>query len=250
MAQELVRQVSLSEQIFEIMRKEMESGVFQPGQKLMSETALAQKYGVSRLTVRAAIARLSALDYIETRTGEGSFVKERDSNKLLQTISSIIIKPEMLNDVTDFRKLIDTECVRLAILNATEEDIQRLSGVNEEFSDFLVNGLQTFDKEAQKKIVDLDFEFHLTICEISGNLLYPLVYKAVQEAIKQQICTNFVSRWYFNRMDASNQEDIDKFRMGHVYLLNAIAERDYPKARRIMVAHINQNVMKIPEAKK
>lgn len=249
MAQELVRQVSLSEQIFEIMRKEMESGVFQPGQKLMSETALAQKYGVSRLTVRAAIARLSALDYIETRTGEGSFVKKRDNDKLLQTISSIIVKPEMLNDVAEFRKVIDTECVRLAILNATDEDIQRLRNVNEEFSSFLAIALQTFDKETQKKIVDLDFEFHLTICEISGNLLYPLVYKAVQEAIKQQIYTNFVSRWYFNRMDASNQEDVDRFRMGHVQLLNAIAERNYSKAKRIMIAHLSPNIMKIPEAK-
>lgn len=249
MAKELMRRASLSEQLFNILKEELDSGEYEPGQKLMSESALAQKYGVSRLTVRAAIARLSALDYIETRTGEGSFVSKRDNDRLLQTVSSIVVEPQMLNDVSDFRRLIDTECVRLTILNASDEELKRLSEACDNFSDFM-QGITGFDEQTQKTIVDLDYKFHLTICELSGNLLYPLVYKAVQEAIKQQICTNFVSRWYYNRMDASNQEDIERFRMGHVELLNAVIDRDLPRAKRITASHLNPNIMKLPETKK
>lgn len=245
----LVRRDSLAEQLFNILKEELDSGEYEPGQKLMSESAIAQKYDVSRLTVRAAIARLSALDYVETRNGEGSFVKKRDNDQLLRTVSSIVVEPQMLNDVSDFRRLIDTECVRLAILNASNEDLERLSEACDDFSNYM-QGISVFDEETQKTIVDLDYKFHLTICELSGNLLYPLVYKAVQEAIKQQICTNFVSRWYYNRMDASSQEDIERFRMGHVGLLKAVMDRDLTRAKRITASHLNMNVMKLPEPQK
>lgn len=245
----LVRRDSLAEQLFNILQEELDSGEYEPGQKLMSESAIAQKYDVSRLTVRAAIARLSALDYVETRNGEGSFVKKRDNDQLLRTVSSIVVEPQMLNDVSDFRRLIDTECVRLAILNASNEDLERLSEACDDFSNYM-QGISVFDEETQKTIVDLDYKFHLTICELSGNLLYPLVYKAVQEAIKQQICTNFVSRWYYNRMDASSQEDIERFRMGHVELLKAVMDRDLTRAKRITASHLNMNVMKLPEPQK
>ncbi len=89
MTKNVVRRDGLAEQLFNILREELESGDYKPGQKLMSESALAQKYGVSRLTVRAAIARLSALDYVETRNGEGSFGK-RDNDRLLQTVSLLL----------------------------------------------------------------------------------------------------------------------------------------------------------------
>lgn len=245
----IVRRDSLAEQLFNILREELDSGAYEPGQKLMSESAIAQKYDVSRLTVRAAIARLSALDYVETRNGEGSFVKRRDSDALLQTVSSMVVEPEMLNDVSDFRRLIDTECVRLTILNASNDDLERLSSACDDFSNYL-HGISAFDAETQKTIVDMDYKFHLTICELSGNLLYTLAYKAAQEAIKQHICANFVSRWYYNRADASNQEDIERFRLGHVELLNAIKARDLPRAKRITASHLNMNVMKLPEPQK
>ena len=126
MANNFICKDSLAEQLFNILKEELESGDYVPGQKLMSESAIAQKYNVSRLTVRAAIARLSALDYVETKNGEGSFVKKRDNDRLLQAVSSLVLEPQMLNDVSDFRRLIDTECVRLAILKASKEDFQRL----------------------------------------------------------------------------------------------------------------------------
>lgn len=249
MTKKVVRRDSLAEQLFNILKEELESGNYAPGQKLMSESSIAQKYGVSRLTVRAAIARLSALDYVETKNGEGSFVKKRDNDRLLQTVSSLVLEPQMLNDVSDFRRLIDTECVRLAILNSTAEGLTRLHDACEAFANYM-HSFTVFDEEAQKTIVDLDFKFHLTMCELSGNLLYPLVYKAAQEAIKQQICTNFVSRWYFTRLDTSNREDIERFIMSHYKLYSAVESGDLTKAKRITIAHLDPNIMKLPNQEK
>ena len=249
MANNYICKDSLAEQLFNILKEELESGDYAPGQKLMSESAIAQKYNVSRLTVRAAIARLSALDYVETKNGEGSFVKKRDNDRLLQAVSSLVLEPQMLNDVSDFRRLIDTECVRLTILKASKEDFQRLYDACEAFGNYM-HSITVFDKEAQKTVVELDYKFHLTMCELSGNLLYPLVYKAAQEAIKQQICTNFVSRWYYNRLDTSNRDDMERFIRAHYDLYCAVKSGDLTKAKRITVAHLNPNIMKLPDQEK
>lgn len=249
MTKKMVRRDSLAEQLFSILKEELETGKYLPGQKLMSESAIAQKYDVSRLTVRAAIARLSALDYVETKNGEGTFVKERNKDELLQTISSMVVEPQMLNDVSDFRRLIDVECVRLAILNATEDGLNTLYDACKDFGDYL-HEVKEINEETQKTIVDLDFKVHLTICELSGNLLFPLVYKAAQEAIKQQICTNFVSRWHYNRMDTANQADMERFIESHFDLLRAIKEGDFSKAKKISIAHLDMNILKLPDQKK
>lgn len=45
------------------------------GGKIPSENELAQQFGVSRVTVRNALQKLSALELLETRFGEGSFVR-------------------------------------------------------------------------------------------------------------------------------------------------------------------------------
>lgn len=248
MTKQLVRNTSLAEQLFDILREDLQTGDYVPGQKLMSEAKIAEKYEVSRITVRAAIARLSALGYVETRNGEGIFVKELDKDNLLKTVSSLVLEPQMLDDVNAFRKLLDLECVNLTIRNASDEDLKSLSHACDAFTECL-DKVIVLDEDTKKEIIDLDYMFHLKICELSGNLLYPLVYKTVQEALKQHICTNLVSRWYFNRLDRKNMEAIERFRMGHVNLLKAIMDRDQARAKRIALAHIDYDVMNLPGIK-
>lgn len=57
--------------------KQIENGEYRIGDKLPSEKELTQKFGITRLTVRQALAKLVALGWVETRKGSGSFVKHR-----------------------------------------------------------------------------------------------------------------------------------------------------------------------------
>ncbi|NTW39173.1 MAG: GntR family transcriptional regulator [Cellulomonadaceae bacterium] len=56
------------------LTQEIRSGGLPRGAQLPGEKALAQRFGVSRTTVRAALADLSAQGLIATRSGKGSFV--------------------------------------------------------------------------------------------------------------------------------------------------------------------------------
>ena len=61
-------------QIAEDLREQIESGQLEPGQQLLTEIELRERYGASRNTVRDAIKLLTALGLVETRPGQGTFV--------------------------------------------------------------------------------------------------------------------------------------------------------------------------------
>ncbi len=68
--------VPLHRQLFLVLHDEIDRGVLVPGDALPSEQALCDEFGVSRITVRRALADLAAAGYIERRQGVGSFVRE------------------------------------------------------------------------------------------------------------------------------------------------------------------------------
>ncbi len=64
----------LYEQIFDYIVTEIREGRLRSGNKVMSERELADKFGVSTMTSKGALARLAALGIIVRSRGKGSFV--------------------------------------------------------------------------------------------------------------------------------------------------------------------------------
>lgn len=62
------------QRITEVLAKEIRTGRRPAGEQLPGEHALAERFGVSRTTVRAALAELCEAGLIATRTGKGSYV--------------------------------------------------------------------------------------------------------------------------------------------------------------------------------
>ena len=68
---------TLVSQISGKLRDQMFAGSYVPGSKLPPEIQLAEQFGVSRPTVRAALHELEAIGLIQTQHGVGSFVAEQ-----------------------------------------------------------------------------------------------------------------------------------------------------------------------------
>jgi GntR family transcriptional regulator len=64
---------SLYEQIASLLGEEIKQGSFEPSGKLPSEAALCLRFGVSRVTVRLALARLEADGAVERKQGKGTY---------------------------------------------------------------------------------------------------------------------------------------------------------------------------------
>ena len=63
-------------QIKESILKEITSGNLKPGDKILSEPQLKDKYGVSRLTARSAVTELVNEGYLIRKQGYGTFIQK------------------------------------------------------------------------------------------------------------------------------------------------------------------------------
>ncbi|MDN5347547.1 MAG: GntR family transcriptional regulator, N-acetylglucosamine utilization regulator [Clostridia bacterium] len=67
--------IPLYYQLKEIIRQEIEGGLWGPGDCLPAEKEFCEKYGLSRATVRQALADLEQSGLVERRQGKGTFVR-------------------------------------------------------------------------------------------------------------------------------------------------------------------------------
>jgi GntR family transcriptional regulator len=67
----------LHRQVFLVLRDQIASGAFVPGDALPTEEALGKLYDVSRITIRRALQDLTELGYIVRRQGLGTYVADR-----------------------------------------------------------------------------------------------------------------------------------------------------------------------------
>lgn len=88
------KSIPLYYQLENILRGQIRSGDYKPGQALPTEDQLTKSYGVSRITVRRALSVLEQDGLILKKTGRGSYVSNKiemlEPMKLSGTIDDII----------------------------------------------------------------------------------------------------------------------------------------------------------------
>jgi GntR family transcriptional regulator len=67
----------LYHQLQEVLKAQIESAAWSPGEQLPNESKLAERFGVSKITVRQALQNLEGLGYIHREHGRGTFVAKR-----------------------------------------------------------------------------------------------------------------------------------------------------------------------------
>ena len=90
----LIRQVSLADQVLDILVERITNGVYPPGSQLPPEEQLREEFNVSRSTIRAAVSRLEDRKLVHRQRGVGTYI-----SKHLK-----ISNP--LNEFIEFRNLI------------------------------------------------------------------------------------------------------------------------------------------------
>ena len=99
--------VSIVDQVCDAVKKDIMNGTWKAGEKIPSESELAEQFGVNRLSVRMALQKLNTLGLIETRVGEGSFVRDFSLGPFLSEISFIYSSDEKYREVRQLRELLE-----------------------------------------------------------------------------------------------------------------------------------------------
>lgn len=68
----------LYDQLYRLLRADIESGALSEGERLPGRRALSQQLGVSRVTVETAYQQLAAEGYVHARAGSGYYVDRID----------------------------------------------------------------------------------------------------------------------------------------------------------------------------
>ena len=103
---EPIKKSNVSEEVFEQMKTLISTGEWKAGEKIQSENDLAKTFGVSRVSIRAALGRLNALGLVVSKQGEGTFVGEATIETCMNSLlPMLIIDHTQLMDVYEFRRI-------------------------------------------------------------------------------------------------------------------------------------------------
>ncbi len=218
----LIERKSTPESIVAYVIEMIEIGRFPPGSMLPSERDLQAQLGVSRLVLREALARLSALGIVKSRQGKGSFVCDAPSPLAIQQTLIPLAHPvdfDKFDHLIEARAAIEGEIAFLAAENATEHQIQQL----EEILHYRKTDLRESDIFSR-----LDFSFHLKLADIAGNSYLKLMFEAFEPHIREFLV--YSSRSVSDRVEAMER---------HRPIAQAIASRNSNQARDLARLHMD-----------
>jgi len=117
----------VTDQVLTQIKKALKKGEIKPGDRLPGARELADKMKVGISSVREALKMLESLGAVESRQGEGTFVcntlREGAANALEIQLSLLPLTAEYL---VEFRIVYETAYTRLAIENASFEDLEKI----------------------------------------------------------------------------------------------------------------------------
>lgn len=216
---ELVRS-SLIDQIFDYIWDKIRTEEWKVGEKIPSETVLADTLGVSRMTLRAAIQRTNALGLTETRVGDGTYVLDFSMINYFRNIFKFNLLGADFEQLNEFRTAIHIGGIQLAFLRKDDlsKEIKKLEGIYKKMREVLMAD----GPDCIEEFLKYDVKFHECVCTMSGNQFLISLYKAIYSAYNEVTKIN-VER----SVIANNSKDhVLKF---HKDVLDAIKARDISK---------------------
>jgi GntR family transcriptional regulator, hexuronate regulon transcriptional repressor len=195
----------------------IDQGVFAPGAKLPGERELADRFGVSRVTVREAAVALQAAGRVDIRPGSGVYVREQSST------APAGLPPVNAFEVTEARLLFESEAAALAAPIISEEDLARL--------EVLVAAMA--GDSADITADEADKQFHLVIAGASGNRA---VMHTINALWRMRTELAEVKAAHASVCEKDDSSRIDE----HAAVLEALKRRDAAEARAAMRRHFNR----------
>jgi GntR family transcriptional repressor for pyruvate dehydrogenase complex len=223
---EKIKVESLRSQVYARIKEQLMKGLWKPGTKLPSEKKFCSLFGVSRVTVRAAIQQLEILGLVETKQGGGTFVRDFSSIKTVDTFHPLlqIQKNQDLITVLEYRQIIEKGTIGLAQEKVGPEDIAFLE---ETYKTMLNSEYDTEEYSAA------DLAFHYRLAEITRNSIILKVYDLI------------------NGILSTAMQDIVRLLGRHIgityhrKIIDALKRGDKKKSEALMEEHIEETIRAI-----
>jgi GntR family transcriptional repressor for pyruvate dehydrogenase complex len=177
MAIEPVKSTRIYEEIVRQIKQMISEGRLTSGDQLPPERDLAEKFVVSRTSVREALRALESLGLVEIRPGEGTFVREISVEALIEPLALVMASQrEAIGELFEARRLIEPAIAALAAQRATPDDLQDMERILEE---------QAREIAAGRTGLGQDVQFHAAIASATRNQAITRVVHAIMDLLAQ-----------------------------------------------------------------
>jgi GntR family transcriptional regulator, transcriptional repressor for pyruvate dehydrogenase complex len=210
------------------------------GASLPAEAALAEQFGVSRLTVREALKVLAGRGLAEIRQGRKAIVTEPSSDVISSIFVSYVRRdPAALLDLVEVRLALEVQSVGLAARKVTRAGLTAMEAclrAMKESADILVSDASSEDQKvvARAEFQRADVSFHESIALSSGNRMLAHVLEALEDSLLRAFDASFEG--HLSRGGSA----LDPY-LAHLKIFQFIEARDARKAMNSMREHLQQS---------
>jgi DNA-binding FadR family transcriptional regulator len=213
------RRPSAAGEVIATIKRMIIDGKLVAHQRIPSEQELALTLGVSRPTIREATRALVALNILESRHGDGTYVTSLEPELLARPIDFLLqVDDETLDALFETREILETGIAGLAGTRASEQDVRLLGRTVDAYTAAIGD---------VARCIELDLEFHQQLAAVARSpILASMLSTVAMLASKSREKTA-------HRASVRQQSDKD-----HRAILEAIARRDPDGARQAMAKHL------------
>ena len=194
-------------------------GILKPGDRLPSESELAERFGVGRSSLREAMRALQLLGVVDVIQGKGTFLRQTYVLPLA-TDWARLSKMGLISQVMEARQIIEVTIAQLAAERATGEDIAAMWAAirraEEADGDSVISG-------------EASVNFHLALAEATHNEVLALMYRTVRDLYLETA-----------RQTQMTPESVENRLQDHRRILECVEQQNPEMASKLMAEHIEK----------
>ena len=189
-----------------------------PGDRLPAERVLAEQLGVGRPTLREAVKALAMLEVVESRRGDGTYVKSLNGlGSAWPDATSLSVSRAALIELFEVRKMIEPRAASLAAARATDAQLAAME-----------QHLVAQERKTSRVNESADYLFHDTIMRAAGNDILCRVIDDLAPLLRES-----------RTVTARTTPDIPAVAKQHRRIFEAIRQGDSELAAFAMREHLN-----------
>lgn len=218
----IARPLRLSEEVSGDLQRRIARGELKPGDRLPTEKALGEAFGVSRAVVREAIARLKADGLIETRQGSGAFVVKAPKTINLRFWKGVGSEMDELRDIFELRAMVEGAVAELAAQRRNKRDLSAMARHLREMDEAMASG---------RDGTEADDNFHIALAKATHNAYI----SRLVEFLGRHFSDSRKLSWQGTRNELAHPQEAQR---EHRVLFEAISLGSAEAARRCALEHL------------
>lgn len=219
-----VSRMSPTQQVQSQLLGAIKRGEYAPGDKLPSERILCESFGVSRVSVREALAGLAATGLIDVRQGSGAFVRRRVSDEYAGPFAFYIAENQHdLSELLLVRGALDGIAAAEAAQQLTAAGRAALEQAHADF----VAAVEA--KADPRTLSEVDVRFHQAIAHATEGTLLPQLLEHLNSVLVE-------SRHILFAQSGQPRRSLKD----HAAILDAILRAESGTAQRRAVQHADK----------